>query len=268
MGTPNPRDAQPGRSTRRAPAGLDQRSAIWVIAIVAVAAILVRTHRISVFDVIFFCTLIPSIILHEVAHGWVALAFGDDTAKRAGRLTLNPIAHIDPIGTIIVPAVLVISGVGFFGWAKPVPVNVGKLRSPRNQGVLVSLAGPATNVVLAAASLGVMHLFGGQGVVGTTGGVGFASTWVEIVFLVGVANIWLAIFNMIPVPPLDGSVLIERMMPRDWWPAYLRARQYALPLLLVLVVVSDLNHGGPLLWLSTHVFTWWGHMVGFYTVAG
>ena len=81
----------------------------------------------------------------------MALAFGDDTAKRAGRLTLNPIAHVDPIGTLIVPGLLVLSGLGFFGWAKPVPVNVARLRSPRNQGVLVSLAGPVTNLVLAAA---------------------------------------------------------------------------------------------------------------------
>ena len=93
--------------------------------------------------------LIPSIILHEISHGVVALAFGDDTAKRAGRLTLNPVKHIDPVGTILVPAVLSLSGLGAYGWAKPVPVNTNRLRSPRNHTVLVSLVGPLTNFVLA-----------------------------------------------------------------------------------------------------------------------
>ena len=95
--------------------------------------------------IIAIAVLIPSVILHEISHGWVALAFGDDTAKRAGRLTLNPIAHIDPFGTIILPALLILTTGRAFGYAKPVPVNVGKLRSPRNQGLLVSLAGPAVN---------------------------------------------------------------------------------------------------------------------------
>ena len=106
--------------------------------------------QITQLEVIIFCVLVPSLILHEVAHGWVALACGDDTAKRAGRLSLNPMRHVDVVGTLIVPAVTVLAGWGFFGWAKPVPVNLSKLRSPRNQGVLVALAGPATNVVLAA----------------------------------------------------------------------------------------------------------------------
>ena len=96
--------------------------------------------------------IVPSIILHEISHGWVANFFGDDTAKRAGRLSLNPMVHIDPIGTLIVPALLALGGFGVFGWAKPVPVNTGRLRSPRNQGVLVALAGPFTNAVLALAS--------------------------------------------------------------------------------------------------------------------
>ena len=100
-----------------------------------VVVALVAHHNISSDDVILFCVIVPSIILHEVSHGWVARAFGDDTAARAGRLTLNPFVHVDPVGTLIVPALLALGGFGVFGWAKPVPVNTARLRSPRNQGV-------------------------------------------------------------------------------------------------------------------------------------
>src|SRR5580698_7400284 len=131
---------------------MDQRTrrTLWILAGAAVVAALVAHHNIKTQDIILFCVIVPSIILHEVSHGWVALAFGDDTAKRARRLSLNPVVHVDPVGTLLVPALLALSTIGVFGWAKPVPVNTGRLRSPRNQGVLVSLAGPATNAVLAA----------------------------------------------------------------------------------------------------------------------
>ena len=93
-------------------------------------------------EIIVFCVIVPSIILHEVSHGWVANAFGDDTAKRAGRLTLNPIAHVDPVGTLIVPALLSLAGAGVFGWAKPVPVNVGTLAQPAQPGRAGVAGGP------------------------------------------------------------------------------------------------------------------------------
>ena len=126
---------------------MDQRTknALWITAGVVFVVALVAHHNITQQEIIIFCVVVPSIILHEVSHGYVANLFGDDTAKRAGRLTLNPVAHVDPVGTLIVPALMALSGIGVFGWAKPVPVNVGRLRSPRNQGVLVSLAGPIVN---------------------------------------------------------------------------------------------------------------------------
>ncbi len=133
----------------------DQRTLIIVVVAVALIAILLRTHKITSANIIYFCVLIPSIILHEISHGVVALAFGDDTAKRAGRLTLNPVKHVDPVGTLLVPAVLSLSGIGAYGWAKPVPVSTNRLRSPRNHTVLVSLVGPLTNFALAAV-LGAM----------------------------------------------------------------------------------------------------------------
>ena len=96
---------------------------------VVLFAVLLRTNRITSVEIIYFCVLIPSIILHEISHGVVALAFGDDTAKRAGRLTLNPTKHVDPVGTLLVPAVLSLSGIGAYGWAKPVPVSTNRLRT-------------------------------------------------------------------------------------------------------------------------------------------
>ena len=101
----------------------------------------------------FFLAIVPSIILHEVSHGWVANYFGDSTAKDNGRLTLNPLAHVDPFGTVLLPALMVFSGLPAFGYAKPVPVNVSRLRNPRTQSLYVSLAGPFVNIVLSAIGL-------------------------------------------------------------------------------------------------------------------
>src|SRR5690348_15443335 len=106
--------------------------------------------HVSRFTVIYFVALVVAIILHEIAHGVVALAFGDDTAKRAGRLTLNPVPHIDPFGSIILPALGALTGLPVIGWAKPVPVDPARMRHPRRDIVFVSLAGPATNFVLMA----------------------------------------------------------------------------------------------------------------------
>ncbi len=224
----------------------------------ALLVALVRSHHISTPDLIIFCAIVPSIILHEISHGWVALACGDDTAKRAGRLTFNPIAHVDPVGTIVVPAVMALSGIGFLAWAKPVPVNVARLRSPRNQGVLVSLAGPATNVVLAGlCALGFVAVHGSVPAPGTNQ----FTLAAEIFFYAGLVNVLLAMFNMIPLPPLDGSVLIERALPRAWWPGYLRFRQYTMPLLLVLVLLNASMHPGPLTWLYENVENWWFNLL-------
>ena len=129
------------------------RNGPWAVAIAAILVLIVveadRHHALHSEEVLFFVVLIPTIILHEVSHGVVANWCGDDTAKRAGRLSLNPIRHIDPIGTVLLPILLIVTTHLAFGWAKPVPIRVDRLRHPRNQAVLVGLAGPATNIVLA-----------------------------------------------------------------------------------------------------------------------
>ena len=187
--------------------------------------------NITRFDLVFYAVLVPSIILHEVSHGLVALIFGDDTAKRAGRLTLNPAAHVDPFGTILLPVLLILTTHSAFGYAKPVPVNPRQLRNPRDQSLLVSLAGPAVNVVLAVAAALVLQRIGLPQSL-STGPLGR-----QIVYEAGYANVILAAFNLIPIPPLDGSAVIERFLPRSWWPRYMHLRQYSMGVLLILVLL-------------------------------
>lgn len=230
---------------------------MWAVVVAAIVAILFRAHRITSTEVIFFCILVPSVILHEVSHGAVALLFGDDTAKRAGRLTLNPLRHITPWGTIVVPIVTVLAGLGFFGWAKPVPVNVGKLRSPRNHGVLVALAGPATNVVLAAVCGALFYVVFAAGHPGPVA----ASLGARVLFDAGFVNVWVACFNMVPIPPLDGSALVERLLPSRWWPGYLRLRPYGMILLIGALVLMSLTGADPLNRVVGDLVTWWAHVV-------
>ena len=178
--------------------------------------------------------LVPSVILHEVSHGVVANHFGDDTAKRAGRLTLNPLPHIDPFGTVILPILLSLSGFGAFGYAKPVPVAVGRLRSPRQHSLYVSLAGPAVNIVLALLAALALRLLYSVDV----GGMRFVEDGLapEVLVRFGVINVILAAFNLIPLPPLDGSAVVERLLPRQWWPTWLRIRQYSMGVLIMVVL--------------------------------
>jgi Zn-dependent protease len=213
---------------------------------VIVVIVLDRQHRIHIssFDVLYFLAVIPSVIIHEISHGWMALACGDDTAKRAHRLTLNPIPHISIYGTVIVPAVLVLSGFPAFGWAKPVPVNLSRLRHPRNQAVLVGLVGPLTNIILAVVfglifaltisqtTKGAVYAFDYYG--GATG-VAPPSLAVQYLYFLAYVNVILAVFNLIPIPPLDGSSVLDRLLPRSWLPGYLSIRPYTifLPFLLL-----------------------------------
>ncbi|MGA2294054.1 MAG: site-2 protease family protein [Acidimicrobiales bacterium] len=180
----------------------------------------------------FFLAIVPAIVLHEVSHGYVAYLCGDPTAKENHRLTLNPIRHVDLFGTILLPALLLFSGFPAIGYAKPVPVNISRLRKPRSQALYVALAGPATNIVLVALSYavfkGVVHLGDSRPVV----------VVLYACYYFGVANILLAAFNLLPIPPLDGSAVIERFVPQRHLPAYYHFRARALPVLMVLIILN------------------------------
>ena len=187
------------------------------------------------FVLTILAVLVPSVILHEVSHGVVANHFGDDTAKRAGRLTLNPLPHIDPFGTVILPIILSLSGFGAFGFAKPVPVTVNKLRNPRQHSLYVSLVGPAVNIVIAVSAAVVLRVFFSEEVDGfrflPDGGA------VRALYYLGIINVILAAFNLIPLPPLDGSAVVERLLPASWWPTWLKVRQWSMGVLILLVLV-------------------------------
>ena len=159
------------------------------------------TFSIAAIPVIF------AITLHEVAHGWVAKSFGDRTAEMQGRLSLNPIRHIDPVGTILVPALLLAIGGFMFGWAKPVPVDPRNLRDPRPNMAVVSFAGPAANFAMALAWGFVM-------VIAQDINLGAASEWLILMGAYGITfNIAIGLLNLIPIPPLDGGQLLQNLLP-------------------------------------------------------
>ncbi len=186
-----------------------------------------RKGTITEGDLYFFAVLIPSIILHEVSHGWVANMWGDPTAKNAGRLTLNPLRHVDPLGTFILPALLLLANTGVaFGYAKPVPVNTSRMS--RNKAMFVGLAGPAINIVIALLVALALHIY--------VPGAALDGRLLVIVVLLGQANVILAAFNLIPIPPLDGSSIIERFLPARHWASYLTFRKYSMFVLLFLVL--------------------------------
>jgi Zn-dependent protease len=170
--------------------------------------------------VVLIGTAIPSIILHEISHGVVALLLGDDTARRAGRLTLNPVRHIDVFGTIILPSILALSTFGVFGYAKPMPTEPSRMRHPRGDPVIVGLAGPATNLLLAAlAALWLRQQHAGAVVdLVLRGFLGLDNVpWrLRIPIGFGIVNVVLAVFQLLPVPPLDGSAVVQPFLPDSW----------------------------------------------------
>ena len=186
---------------------------------------------------IWLIPLIIAIVFHEVAHGYVARMLGDQTAAERGRLTLNPIRHVDPVGTLLVPMVLALAHAPIFGWAKPVPVVTARLNHPRRDMALVALAGPGTNLILAtlaAVAVGVWATAGG-GV--PTPAMTFESFAFENLFNFLLINVFLAIFNLLPIPPFDGGHVVEALLPRQLAVQYAKLHRFAFPVMLFLLVV-------------------------------
>jgi len=178
--------------------------------------------------------LVIAIVFHEVAHGLVARRFGDTTAESQGRLTLNPIKHVDLIGTLILPLALAISHAPVFGWAKPVPVNYRRLKNPRRDMVLVAIAGPGMNLVLAllgAAILAATVSLSGGAQDGTARFI--AANALNFVLI----NLFLGIFNLLPVPPFDGGHVVQGLLPPSLARSFGKIGRYSLLVLVMLLLV-------------------------------
>lgn len=185
--------------------------------------------------------LVLSVMIHEVAHGWVALRCGDPTARDAGRLSLNPVRHVDLVGTIILPMILALSGSGvMFGWAKPVPVNIGRCRNPRQAFWMTAIAGPLANLLQAlfgTALIWAMVLLSRKGGGSTAGELMFS-------FLIAylVTNLVLMTFNLVPIPPLDGSKVVAMLLPDRLAIPYLQIGGYGFILIFLLLRTRLVDH--------------------------
>ncbi|CAC9614794.1 FIG004556: membrane metalloprotease [uncultured Gammaproteobacteria bacterium] len=178
---------------------------------------------------IYVIPLIFAITIHEVAHGWVANQRGDSTAKMLGRLTLNPVKHIDPVGTLLVPAVLFFTGSPFlFGWAKPVPINFNALKSPKQDMILVALAGPISNFIMALFWLFILSF-----TLNTSNQLLFEMAKFGIAI-----NLVLGVFNLLPLPPLDGSRVVTALLPNYLAYQYNKLEHYGLYILLGLLFLG------------------------------
>ena len=190
---------------------------------------------ISLFVVLF------AITIHEASHGWAAYKMGDPAAHAMGRITLNPVAHIDPIGTILLPLILVVMGAPPFGWAKPVPVNPLNLRDPRRDNLIISAAGPLSNFSVAFIAflclklllfLNPNLLYSSRGFPGPAEGIFMILYWTIII------NVILAVFNLIPIPPLDGSGVLMGLISEEAAEKYEQIRPYGFMILLVLIMTG------------------------------
>ena len=222
-----------------------------------------------ILELIFsLVAIFGAIVLHEVAHGYVAYRLGDPTAKSRGRLTLNPLAHVDPIGTLLVPGVLAIMRFVFhwnvllFGWAKPVPISPAYFRNPLRGTLYVALAGPCTNFLLALACVAVFRLLSlGTGIEtldgsgGFTGALAYWMVWLLLRF--SLYNLVLGVFNLIPIPPLDGSRILMYFLPPNGRRILMSLERYGL---LIVFAVFYLGGVGV---LFSAVIRLWRLLLGF-----
>lgn len=191
--------------------------------------------------VIQVAVLLFAVSVHESAHGWMALRCGDTTARDLGRITLNPVKHLDPFGSLLVPALLAFSGAPVFGWAKPVPVSLRGVRNPRRANLLVSAAGPVSNFIVAL--LGAVTFFVLLAV--APEGPEFRSSVFFPLLLVFrdtvLVNVALGIFNLVPIPPLDGFGVVESFAPARWIRGVMWVRRYGFILLVVAIFTGGLS---------------------------
>lgn len=177
--------------------------------------------------------MLASLTVHEFAHAWTADRLGDPTARMLGRVSFNPLVHIDPIGTIVLPLLAMFTTGFIFGWAKPVPVNTARLRHPKRDFMIVAAAGPASNLVMATAAALVFRSVGGV--------ESMADPLTRLLYFAVSINVLLAVFNMLPVPPLDGGNVLAGLLPDRYAPVINGLRQYGFLILLALIMTGMLR---------------------------
>ena len=191
---------------------------------------------------VWIIPLVIAIVFHEVAHGWMAKWLGDPTAQEERRLSFNPLRHVDPVGTVILPLGLAIAGAPVFGWAKPVPVIAQRMRNPRWGMVAVALAGPGMNLLLATgAAIAIGAAAALSGGVQPTGIAGFVLANLFNFLLV---NVFLAVFNLLPMPPFDGGHVVEGLLPRPLAAQWAKIGRFGILLLILVLVVVPMIFPG------------------------
>jgi Zn-dependent protease len=197
------------------------------------------------YYLIQIAVLLFSVSVHESAHAWMAEKFGDPTGRLQGRITLNPIAHIDIMGSIIVPLILVLTGGPVFGWAKPVLVNMRNLRNPKKANIYISAAGPASNIIVAIIASMVFIFLKKTSLINpnSTGSLGGASEFIILLLIYMIfINTILAFFNLIPIPPLDGSGILEGFLRGDALNLYLQIKPYGFIIFLALFYLNIIDY--------------------------
>lgn len=193
-------------------------------------------------------SFVPALVLHEVAHGFAAYKLGDPTAKRAGRLSLNPIKHIDPFGTVILPLLLMLMNWPIFGYAKPVPYNPTYFKDPRKGDFIVGFAGPLANLLMACAAGLLAHALLDP-FLASSGNVFFDYFYTMFLPMFALVNLYLMFFNLLPIPPLDGSSIFALLIPRRYLGKYYSVQRYAFPIFMIVIVVFPYVFGfNPFSW--------------------
>ncbi len=182
-------------------------------------------------------SFIPAIVCHEAMHGFAAYKLGDPTAKRAGRLSMNPLKHIDPFGTVIMPLLLMAMSMPVFGYAKPVPYNPAYFKDPRKGDLIVGLAGPAANLVLAFLAAVVAWVLYTPAHTLVVENELFSYFYMMFLPMFALINLYLMFFNLLPIPPLDGSSIFAFFLPRKYLPTYYKVQRYAFPIFMIAVIL-------------------------------